>query len=491
MKKITLVIVLAAVLSCREKSDLAIRHFPAAVDSIFQKSCATEGCHIPDEHDFAKKSAGFLHLPSELDLSTWDGAFKGADNGAVIVPFASSHSHLIQHIRGSASPRMPPNYVPYNLDTLAQAQVNIISNWIDEGAMSEEGDIAFMNSKRKIFVTNQITDVVTVIDQATQLEMRVFEIGDRANLSESPHGLEITKNGKSFFVSMIVTGDIFKYDATDGSFQAKHALTSPVALIKLSQDEQKLFVTTNFQVNNTGQNGKISILRTSDLSEIKQIDIGKSPHGIQISRDGKYLYATAVYSDRIFVIDTQKDSLVTFFDIAADVGPSAKYEPYHIATYVLSNADEVLFVTCRKTNELRIYNRTGTGFILMDSIAVGKTPIQCDITPDGNKVFVVNSADSSISVIKRNSSGKYALETTIVAQTRGNEIHRLSQPNGIVVSADGKYVYVTNRNKNGAVIPHHGGSGGPGLLTIINALTNEIVKTIELEPDAYSVKTWN
>ncbi len=487
MKK-ALFLIVFVLIGCGEKSNHRIKHFPDSVDSIFAKSCAYTDCHLPDEHDLAGKR---LHLPSELDLSSWTGAFKGSDHGAVIVPFSSSHSHVMEHIIGLRSPRMPPNYEPYLLDTLNQSVVDLIKTWIDQGAPSNDGDIAFEHSRKKVFTTNQVTDVITVLDQNSQLEMRVFEIGDRSNLSESPHGLEVTKDGKFFFTSMIVTGDIFKYSAMDGSFKAKGVLTDPVALIRLSADETKLYVTTNFQVNNTGTTGKISVLKTSDLTPASPaIEVGKSPHGIQLSRDGRHIYCTAVYSDRIYDIDTKTDALVDQFDVAGDVSPTSKYEPYHITTYVY-NKTEIMFVTCRKSGEVRIFERSGNTFNLKDSVKVGKTPIQLDITPNGEKLFVANSADSSVSVIKRDVSGKFVIETTITKQTHGTETHRLSQPNGISVSADGKFVYVANRNKNGAIPPHHGGSGGPGLLTIIDTQTNEIIKTIELEPDAYSVKAWN
>jgi hypothetical protein len=60
----------------------------------------------------------------------------------------------------------------------------------------------------------------------------------------------------------------------------------------------------------------------------------------------------------------------------------------------------------------------------------------------------------------------------------------------VTVTADGRYALISNRNKNSAVPPHHGGSGGPGLLTVIDIATHAIVKTIEMEPDCYSVVTY-
>lgn len=482
-------IIFCAACSEDKKHEPAAIPFPAGIDSIFLKSCATVGCHLPDEH--TAKFSKSMHLPSELDLSSWTGLFEGSHNGAVVIPFNSHSSHLIEHVSGQREPRMPPN------DTLTQSQVNELTTWIDDGAPSINGDVAFESSSKKIFTTNQVEDVVSVIDENSLLEMRAFEVGDRPE-NESPHGIEVSEDGKYFYVSMIVTGDIFKYDAVTGAQLDKLSLTDPIALIKLSHDGSKLYVTTNFQVNNTGQNGSISVIQTSDMTLIKPIPVGISPHGINLSRDGKLLYVTAVYSDRIYLIDAQADTLMRFFDIAPDVGPSPVYEPYHVGLSPIGNNgyEDYLFITCRNKGQVRIFQRNSTAsqhtFTFVDSVLVGANtdskPIQLEVSPDGQFIYVANSNDSSVTVIQKTGNDfSWMADITKQIDPHDGSEHRLSQPNGVAFSKDGKYVYIANRNKNGAVPPHHGGSGGPGLLTVIEVASNTIIKTIELLPDCYSV----
>ncbi len=483
--------------ACSEdkKHEHAASPFPAGIDSIFLKSCATVGCHLPDEH--TAKLSKSMHLPSELDLSSWTGLFEGSHNGAVVIPFNAEVSHLIDHVSGQREPRMPPNDFPYFRDTLTQSQVNELTAWINDGAPNINGDVAFESSSKKIFTTNQVEDVVSVIDEHALLEMRVFEVGDRPE-NESPHGVEVSGDGKYFYVSMIATGDIFKYDAVTGEQLDKLSLTDPVALIKLSHDGSKLYVTTNFQVNNTGQNGTISVIQTSDMTLIKPISVGISPHGINLSRDGKLLYVTAVYSDRIYFIDAHADTLISFFDIAPDVGPSPVYEPYHVGMSPSGNNgyEDYIFITCRNKGQVRIFQRNSTAsqhtFTFVDSVLVGANtnskPIQLDVSPNGQFIYVANSNDSSVTVIQKTGNDfSWMADITKQIDPRDGSEHRLSQPNGVAFSKDGKYVYIANRNKNGAVPPHHGGTGGPGLLTVIEVATNTIIKTIELQPDCYSV----
>ncbi|MCB0834125.1 MAG: beta-propeller fold lactonase family protein [Bacteroidetes bacterium] len=486
-------LLLMILVGCTEETIRPTIEFPPQIDTIFAASCATVGCHLPDEHDLAKLNSP-NHLAAELDLSSWTGLFEGADGDAIAIPYSSKFSHVLDHIRGVASPRMPPNYPPYNRDTLLLSEEQTLKTWIDNGAPGINGQIAFERVTNRIFTTNQVDDAVSVIAENPKLLMRVFSVGDRPE-NESPHGLRVTRDGRYFFVSMIATGEVFKYDALSGDFIAKASLGSPVALIELSKDDSKLYVTTNFQVNNTGQNGSITVINTSTMSVIKPIPVGISPHGLTASRDGKLIYASAVYSDRIYAISTALDSVVGFFDVAADVGPSPEYEPYHIGVGPANKngVENFIYVTCRKRGEVRIFRRVSSSLQLVDSVQVGvgsdPKPTQLDVTPDGKFIYVANSNDSSVSVIKFENND-FSLLTHIASQTDPStfERHRLSQPNGVTVSRDGRYVYVVNRNKDAAVPPHHGGTGGPGLLTVIEVASNKIIKTVELPPDAYSVQ---
>lgn len=458
---------------------------PAEIDSIFSKSCATVGCHLPDDDNFEKP----LHQAGKLDLSSWSGLFHGGEHGSVVIPYQAKYSELIKHITGENTPRMPPA----GYDTLPAAEVDQLIAWIDAGAPSAEGEIPFADITNRIYTTNQTNDLVSLVDAKSLLVARIFEVGEIPDYTESPHGIKVSPDGETFFISMLAgTGQVFQYDALTGQFLAKYNLDSSLALMALSSDGAKLYVATNFLVNNTGELGSISVLHAANLSYIKRIHVGQSPHGLTLSRDGRFLYTMSVYQDRIYVIDTQADTVAQIIDVASDVGPSTQYGPYHIAVTPANSQgyEDYVLVSCAVKGEVRIFQRTGTQFNFVDSVRVGSSPIGMEVTPDGKFVYVANYGDSSVSVIKK--VGNYfAFDRTISAQVgEDGNVHRLSQPLGVRISKDGKYVYVTNRNKNGAVLPHHGGSGGPGLLTVIEVSSNTIIKTIEMQPDAYTVDVW-
>ena len=63
-----------------------------------------------------------------LNLTSYNNVMDGSYNGAVIMPFSHSASELWQRINYG---QMPPGD-----NNLTQAQINLIAQWIDEGALN-------------------------------------------------------------------------------------------------------------------------------------------------------------------------------------------------------------------------------------------------------------------------------------------------------------------------------------------------------------------
>ena len=67
----------------------------APVQQIFNLNCTTSGCH------------GATNPGAGLSLVTWDRLIQGSRFGEVIIPFRPEDSHMIDHLTGVATPRMP------------------------------------------------------------------------------------------------------------------------------------------------------------------------------------------------------------------------------------------------------------------------------------------------------------------------------------------------------------------------------------------------
>lgn len=88
--------------------------YDSHIQPIFNQSCTT--CHSP-------ATAG----EANLDLSSYDGLLLGGDSGSVIDPYNSSNSLLWAQIN--------QGQMPQGGNQLSDALVQLVGNWIDNGAL--------------------------------------------------------------------------------------------------------------------------------------------------------------------------------------------------------------------------------------------------------------------------------------------------------------------------------------------------------------------
>src|ERR1700722_6337772 len=78
---------------------------------LFRNNCLN--CHNPD-----KKKAG-------LDLSTYQAALAGSDNGKIVQSGKPGDSLLVKCVRQTEDPKMPPKG-----DKLSDAEIAVLEKWI-------------------------------------------------------------------------------------------------------------------------------------------------------------------------------------------------------------------------------------------------------------------------------------------------------------------------------------------------------------------------
>ncbi len=100
---------------------------------IFRNSCLN--CHNPD-----KKKAG-------LDLSTFQGAIQGSENGKVLKSGDSAGSLLVKCVLPDGDPKMPPKG-----DRLPESEVAILKKWIDGQLLETAGGKAIAAAANNVQV---------------------------------------------------------------------------------------------------------------------------------------------------------------------------------------------------------------------------------------------------------------------------------------------------------------------------------------------------
>jgi YVTN family beta-propeller protein len=428
---------------------------------IFATSCATAGCH-----DAVSAQNGLV-------LGSWEKVMQGSSAvGAVVVPFAPRKSHLLQHISTDttiapmAEPRMP-----YGRDPLPREQILSIKRWIEEGAKNDAGEIALSGNRPRVLVTNQAEDLVAAIDIATRRVARYVSVGhrpDSTSAPEAPHNIVYSPDGRYFYVNLIASGEVEKYDAVTFAKLGTATVGLSPAQIAVTSDGSTLYV-SNF--DQTFQQRFISRIDAATMSGVTEIETGGyAPHGVALSKDERRLYTTNAGSDDITEIDAATGDILRIIPIVPDSplpsGTKAKHEPYQ---GVLSADGRLFYVTCRASAQVRVVDLDAGRVI--DSIGTGNRPLILDRTPNGAEIWVPNQGSESVSIINTSSR-------SVVATITGLK----TQPHGVAFTADGATAFVSCENQTGGAQQHHPvvGSKAPGFVYVIDVATRSIVRTIEV-----------
>src|SRR5215510_6728724 len=134
------------------------------------------------------------------------------------------------------------------------------------------------------------------------------------------------------------------------------------------------------------------------------------------------------------------------FDGAISSGPLA-----------MSADSTTLAVVNPDNNSVSIFDVGNDAYRLLGEVPVGKEPWGVGMTPDGSTLFVANTAQGTVSVLKVN---KGANPPATVAAT----IDVGTEPYGVVVTPNGTKVYVSNSRSNS--------------ISVIDPSNNTVTKTI-------------
>lgn len=426
------------------------------IQPIFNQKCMSSGCH------------NSVDRAEDLQLTSWEELIKGSESGADIISGSSEHSPLVEHLRGEFTPRMPLNREP-----LPDKMIAFIARWIDEGAKNDAGQRPFEGITKKAYVTNQGDDLVSVISTEHNLVTRLIPVGDSPTL-DVPHNIWVDKQEKFWYVTLIGTGEVWKFDVATDTFQGKMKAGQSPANVATSPDGARLFVTDWDIINPNGR--KVRVIDATTLSIIKEVNVGLAPHGVNFSHDGRFVYVGNYLSDSISILRADDYEEVARVLLAPDVNPvrSSLYQPLQV---VLTPDDRLAYVSCFISDEVRVIDTVSRTVIA--AIKVGHRPFLVEVTPDGQFVYVANQGSHDVSVIR-------VADQQVVATIKH---HDFANPHGVAFTADGRFAYITNENLDGSYTSHHPTEkgGNPGNVQVIDTQTLQVVKTIEVEVDPTGV----
>ncbi len=406
------------------------------------------------------KFAPLLVEEEDLNLDSWEGLIAGSRFGEVLIPFDAERSLLIELAERRESDLTPQ-------------EISLVGAWIDAGARNDDGEAPYADSEQLLYVCNQGSAVISVVDMESNLVVRTVDLQD-FGFSENamPHHVAVSEDGSYWYVSLIGENTVLKLNR-DNEVLGQVPFEAP-GMLALAPDEEYLYVGRSMSAVNPPH--RIGVI-DNDALEIEEIDVFfPRPHALDVSPDGRHIYAASLALDQMASIDTETH------DIEVIELPGHDDAHHHMPMQFEVTPDgRRMIVGGEMSGELLIFDLSDPmDPTVVKSLNLGGSPWNPAFTPDGRYAYVPLKRADAVAVVDM-------VELKEQDVVRG---HGLSEPDGSAVRPDGRYAYVTNSNLDGSYQSRYDlGDGPTGTVTVIDTSTNKIVKVLEVESNPTGVGT--
>lgn len=351
--------------------------------------------------------------------------------------------------------------------------------------------------EEKIYVAVEGDSKIEVIDAKKQERIGTIDLAinhEGGRLAYTPHNVQVSPDGKTVWVTANVAGhmegmsslvstvrahgttegeepdEVIVIDPTRDQIIERIAIEPGVHLahVVLTPDSKYAYVTAQM-------GGVIYKINAETRKVEKEIGLpkGSEPHGMRISPDGARAYIAMVGDKSLGILDlkTEKFSEIALGGkpIQTAVTPDGKYTFVSLYdTKQIAVFDwEFLARAERKEGTPEYTERT-----LVSLPQGARGPIQLYPTPDAKFIYVADQGYDN-----HQPQGEMVYKIDIHSRAVVGSIKAGDGPHGVVVSQNGKYVYVTNRLSND--------------ISIIDTGSNTEVKKIKVGAQPNGISVWS
>src|SRR4029079_5368168 len=160
-----------------------------------------------------------------------------------------------------------------------------------------------------VYVVSESADKIALIrfgPNGARIDHQI-ETGDMPVDIDGPHGIIISPDRKSYYVSMAhgrPFGTIWKYSTKDDHVEGKATLGYFPATVDVTPDGSFLFV-VNFNLHGDMVPSSVSVVSTATMTEIARIQTCTMPHGSRLNPQGTKHYSACMMDDILVEIDTR------------------------------------------------------------------------------------------------------------------------------------------------------------------------------------------
>lgn len=330
--------------------------------------------------------------------------------------------------------------------------------------------VAQVATPQYIYVCNQGSASVTIIDNSTHEITTVVdlqELGFTANAK--PHHVIAEADGSHWYVTLIGENKVLKFNR-DNELVAQTEMEVP-GLMTMDPNNDILYVGRSMSAVNPPQS--FGVIQRTDMKLQKETDLFFTrPHAITVLPDNDRIYVGSLSSNQFLSVNTKEDDSELI---------NLEGMNHMLVNFAISPDNKTMVGTGQMTGKLLTFDITDPAAPMLEgAIDVNGAPWHPVFSPDGQFVYFANKGTNTITVIDMK---KRAVDSVI----KGNG---LSQPHGATLSIDGKFLYISNNNRNGGYLPEGmTAEDAPGTVVIIDTASKEIIKVLEVGKNATGIGT--
>lgn len=323
---------------------------------------------------------------------------------------------------------------------------------------------------QRIYVCNQGEATLSVIDvESNEIvdTIDLQELGFSANAK--PHHAVAESDGSHWYVTLIGENTVLKFNR-DNELVGQTKMEVPGLL---SKDPVKDIVRVGRSMSAVNPPQSLGVINQSDMTLQREVDtFFARPHAIATTPDGQWTLIGSLAQNQILSLNNETgETSLTRFDGKTHV----------FVDFAISPDGKTMVATAQVTGKALIMDISDPASPKITKLLdVNPQPWHPVYSPDGKYVYFGNKETHTVTVLD--------METqTVDAVIQGNG---LAQPHGSALSANGKYLYISNNNRKGRYDGGRSASGEPNsTVAVIDTETRKIIKVIEVGAYATGIGT--
>jgi DNA-binding beta-propeller fold protein YncE len=311
-------------------------------------------------------------------------------------------------------------------------------------------------------VASESVDRVAVVELGPQgaRVVRQHDVGVMIADPDGPHGLAVSPDGKSYYVSTAhgtPYGVLWKFDTRSNTYAGQVMLGNFPATAQVTPDGSKVVV-VNFNLHGDMVASDISVVRADSMLEIARITTCAMPHGSRVNGAGTRHYSVCMMDEQLVEIDLDGLQVSRHFSLTKGAeqgmsgappvrGADAAHAGHDMSGHGLAQPaagstqcsptwaqpspdDKTVWVACNGTSDL--VEIDVASWTLRRRIAAGNGVYNLAVTRDGTKLVATNKRAQSVSVIDARTGA-----TLAVLPTQRRVVH------GVAITHDDRYAFVS------------------------------------------------